>query len=480
MIDKKLLYPSFFCMVLLTIPLILSRSDFQDDMYRSTSGYTDFWFENARPLSVWIYRLIHQGIITPDTSPLNFIIAMLIIFASGILIAHKIAHENIRLPSACITIIFMSSPFLTSILSYKYDSLTASISLFIASIVSLCNYRKTLIDIIMGSILLVIMFCIYQPALSLMVGLMGIKILSGIGKESDSHQIKYLFLSSIKIIIAFIFYKHFIADSLLNDYYKHSGSLIKLNQDPVKSLTTNILNYAKNLSLFLSSPYILTPSILGVALIVIDMIICRTKRSPLVAASFILVLIGSLGCNIILQSPSFQGREMLGAPALIIFLIILTSQSKLKRFGTVLAVTITSGVFTTNLVLSYVFLNYKDALEDRDKLVVAAVKSSIEHYGVSNIKKVNIDELSFFKTKKMNVIESGHPIISKMIYDNGPSSTWYFRALISEESGIEFPISKLDIKNFNPDFRTCFTTSSLKDASLNIRFEKNCSAPLQI
>jgi len=474
MIFKKSLYPSCICMILLTIPLVLSRSDFQDDMYRSTSGYTDFWFENARPLSVWLYRFLHQGFITPDTSPLNFVLAMFIILSSGVLIAQKISPEHGSVPRLCIPILFMSSPFLTSILSYKYDSLTASTALLIAAIVPIYNYKKKFLDIIIGTILLVIMFCLYQPALSLMVGLMGVSLISGNRNEKTSHKIEHLTLSSIKIIISFILYKHFIADNFLNDYYKQSGTLIELNQNFAQSISFNIVNYSKNLSLFLLNPYIFTPTLLGLILILLDSFIFRTHRSALLIISFILVAIGALGCNIILRSPSFQGREMLGMPALLILIVLLLCQSKFKRFAPPVAVAITLGVFLTNLVLSYTFLNYKDAIKDRDSLVVAAVNSSIENYGVGNINKIRIDESSFFNTKKMNVIQIAHPIISRMIYDKGPSSTWYFRALINEESGIDFPISKLDTNGYNPDFRTCFTSSSLTDASLNIRFEKNC------
>lgn len=107
-ISKFYLMPMIIA-IFIAIPLVLSRSDYQDDMYRTTSGYTDFWFENARPLSVWIYRIINQNYVTPDTTPLNFIISITILLVSSLFLSKKISDKKeIRI---CSSILFMSTPF---------------------------------------------------------------------------------------------------------------------------------------------------------------------------------------------------------------------------------------------------------------------------------------------------------------------------------------------------------------------------------
>ncbi|MBW4276471.1 glucosyltransferase domain-containing protein [Escherichia coli] len=460
--------------ILYLIPLILTRSDFQDDMYRSTSGVPDFWFENGRPLSVWLYRILNQGLFSPDISPLNFIASIFILLIASIIISKKVSHPDDHITQLNVSIIFLSSPFLLAILSYKYDSIPVSLSLLMASVFTLIKFKDIFIRTAVNIALIIGILSLYQPALSLIIGLIGINLLGVKSKSDVKPYLKDALYLIFCLAIGFIAYKLTISDHMLSENYKRSGSLLPISLQSIPKLETNILGYFDNLYSFLSYPYILFTSITISIYAGISILFKRNHESLIFILALPFILVASLGCNIILNKPAFQAREMLGVPCLFIFMVLTLSNLHFKKLSTFLSILLTCGVLITTLTISYSFLNYKDEIARRDKQYVNDINASILHYGVDNVKRIKITYKKPDLTNKENAFLAAYPILSRMIYDRGFSSYWYSNAIIKEENNINIPISETH-DDFNDQmFKTCFSKSKLSEGTMSITFGHYC------
>lgn len=454
------------------IPLVLSRFDYQDDMYRTTSGYTDFWFSNGRPFSVWIYRILNQGSITPDTTPLNFILSIAILLLAGFILSNKISSNN--LVRVCCAIIFISTPFLTSILSYKYDCLTVSIALFLAVIFNTLEIRSFIFNIAVKIIIIFSIFCIYQPAISMAFGIIGLTILSRRESFNIKSEIYNIALKSAIIALSFVLYKNIISDPYLGDFYKSQGQLIKPNHLFISVLMENVKGYLYNVYLFIKYPYILVPLIISFFSCCFIVSTSNNKLKCQILLSLPFILVAITGCNIILENAAFQAREMLGVQCFIIGVFLILGKAKNKNLIKINLVLLTLGVFITNTTISYTYLNYKDEMERRDQLILSDINKVIINYGADNIIKTYLFYNIAPKSKKQLNMETAYPIINKMIYNKEFSSVWYAQGYLGEENEINLNMEQKHGNVTDPQFRTCFTSSKLIEGTLYLSIEKNC------
>lgn len=469
-IKEFYLIPTIACF-LISIPLILSRSDYQDDMYRTTSGYTDFWFENARPLAVWIYRIINQGHITPDISPLSFILSLIIILISGLIISDvTFNNKNLKI---CSTILFFSSPFLTSILSYKYDCLTVSIAILLAVIYGTYQTKRKILLFTIRMVLIFSIFCIYQPVISLVLGLIGLTIINQ--KNGVYETIRSILEKTSPIAISFIVYKKTISDIFLNEYFKVQGKIISPDMAGLRLMKENIIGYIHVINNFLLEPYVITPLILCSVYAIINLITIKDRKliiSVIAATPFI--FFSFVSCNVILQNAAFQAREILGFPIIFICIMKIINAKQKPRLLPIVFI-LTSGVFITNTVVSYTYLNFKDEMARRDLSITNDIKSTLNHYGIDNIKRINIIYSKTPYTDKQSNMATAYPIINNMIYDNGFSNLWYAKAYISEIYGIKIPMTESLSSSDLSGYKTCSSNSSFNHGTVTLSIVKNCN-----
>lgn len=469
-ISKFYLIPMIIA-IFIAIPLVLSRSDYQDDMYRTTSGYTDFWFENARPLSVWIYRIINQNYVTPDTTPLNFIISITILLVSSLFLSKKISDKKeIRI---CSSILFMSTPFLTSILSYKYDCLTVSIAIFLAVFFNILELSNKIILFIIRVVTVFSIFCIYQPVIALAFGIVGLMITSG--TDEIKKHITSALTKTLSIFIGFVIYKKTISDIYLSEHYKNLGKIISIDNNTLSKIFFNITGYSKLIYNFISEPYIMVPLIISSIYALRNVIILRGSNGFVrftIAAPFIFT--SAIGCNIILQNPSFQAREMLGFPCLMIFITLLSWNKKERAKTSYIIYTLTLGVLITNTMISYTYLNFKDEMFRRDTYITNDIKSAINHYGIENVKSIELVYSKTPYTDKQYNMAKAYPSIMDMIFNNGFANLWYAQGYLSSINNIKIPMREVRTDIETPDFKTCSSDSTIKDKIMKISIKNNC------
>lgn len=473
--EKKYSLFTFFLALMILIPLIMSRSDFQDDMYRTTSGYTDFWFENARPISVWIFRIINQGYVTPDISPLTYILSFMILFLSGRFLATKITKNNDNFLKNIITIIFLSSPFLTAILSYKYDCLPVSVAISIAVMVTFLKLKSSILKIIIQSLSLFIIFSIYQPVLAIFIGILGLKLLNTDSLTEVKEELIQTSYSLISIILSFFIYKKIIADNYLNDFYKSRGSIVHITKNGFEILIKNIEGYSKKIFLFIDYPSIYIP-ILLLSLLTIYTILRKKKYLEILKVTLALpfILTAGLSCNIVLEHAAIQFREMLGVFFIFLSLIIISRKANFHNSYTLIII-LTSGLYLTNLMISYSLLNYKDQMAELDNRYIQQIDQIIVKYSPENIKSITIIPSARILTKKMQATENAYPILRDFIFENNFSNIWYAKALINEENNIGYPIKDYDGDHVELLKTSCNFSSQLVNSVLYLKIQDNCS-----
>lgn len=385
--------------------------------------------------------------------------------------SEKISKDN--LSKVCITVLFISTPFLTSILSYKYDSLTVSIALLASVLFGIIKLRNCFATDVLRLLLAISIFCLYQPVVSMAFGVIGLMILKDKGSNNIKIVIKDTARKSATIIIGFFIYKKTISDIYLSEYYKQQGEILKINKESIESVIHNMSGYILLIKDFIANPYILIPLIICLTLCVFTLIKnAKFLLHTLLAIPFIFV--ATIGCNFILKSPAFQARELMGFACLFISIVIFSSSEKNGILSKYLIPTLSIGVFITNTLISYTFLNYKDEIARRDSNILSDINIAINHYGISEIKKINLLYSPLQPSKKQENMESAYPIINKMIFEKGFSSTWYAKAFLSEENEINFPMEQGYEKIILPDFKTCFTDSKLTDGTMYLSIRKNC------
>src|SRR5262249_46718944 len=135
---------------------------YNDDLKRALIGRTG-WDSNGRPLTTLLMKLLQfydHALI--DISPFTQIGAVAILAWAGVLIARRYAIRS-PLVAALVAFPLGAQPFFLENLSYKFDSLSMSLALFLAllPVVALREDRR---GWWLGVAALFASLCLYQPA----------------------------------------------------------------------------------------------------------------------------------------------------------------------------------------------------------------------------------------------------------------------------------------------------------------------------
>lgn len=261
---------------------------------------------------------------------------------------------------------------------------------------------------------------------------------------------------------------------MLNDYYKSHGALIHIDANMFTKLFSNILGYCYKLKLFLKHTYIIFP--LTCTILLVGSYLPKTKwdQKILILLSLPFIFVSMVGCNIVLEQPAFQGREMLGLPSLFIFFSILLSGNRLNKIHRFCIISLTLGVFLTNMTVSYAFLNYKDELARRDKIILSYINQIIIHYGAKNIRDIKLTYIVDRLNNKQSAMERAYPIINILMQYREFSSVWYAAAILNAENNINIPVSQSEVDFEDPQFTTCFIKSKLEDHVMYLSVVRSC------
>lgn len=149
---------------LILFPLLRADRAYHDDLKRALIGRTG-WDSNGRPLTTLLMKLLQcYDHALVDISPLTQIGAVAILAWAGVLIARR---YDIRSPwmAALVTFPLGAQPFFLENLSYKFDSLSMGVALFLALLPWL-TLKDTRRGWWLGVLALFASLNFYQPAIN--------------------------------------------------------------------------------------------------------------------------------------------------------------------------------------------------------------------------------------------------------------------------------------------------------------------------
>jgi hypothetical protein len=456
------------------IPVLLSRSNFLDDIYRSASANPDYWFENARPLSVLLYRFINQGYLAPDLSPLTFIITFVLMSLASKLVADYACDKEKTLLWGCVFVLFMCNPMFLSNASYKYDSPTMAAAILLSVLSVLLSNSKIALDIAVKIALTFFMLCFYQPAIGVVIGLIPLKAMKSSNGEIKAF-IMSLIKSSLALVVAYVIYKLTIIPWMLNAKYMLASSTLPLSYDSMWLLYLNIKSYLGIAWMFSKSHsttiFILITMVSGF----ISLASNKPKTTKLMALiSLPFIFLSLITPNALLARPAFNTREMVSFSIPFIYAMWLVSTS-FKNKDNSYAIILMTLLFTWPAICtSYSFLNYKDATQKRNSILVNDIKNTISNYGANKVKAIAIENNVGPLLMEQSSAIKAYPLIDKLRGDDGFGGTWYGIGVMSREYAISMPISRVPFDNSKMQLSTCHSQSYLDGKVLHIRLGNYC------
>ncbi|EFM6529726.1 glucosyltransferase domain-containing protein [Escherichia coli] len=193
-----------FITFLLALPIIIANVYYSDDMSRAMSGVT-YWGIDGRPLSDRLMIILNFNNHLTDLAPLPLIIACLLLSISFYLFHIKLFNSDnhyLFLPLS-----FLLSPFIIEPLSYRFDSLTISASIFFAFAFICLNYKNTVISFILHSSFIVILFSFYQASINIVFILISIEMFVNIKNNKEpTHIIKSIAFRIIEVLVGAVIY----------------------------------------------------------------------------------------------------------------------------------------------------------------------------------------------------------------------------------------------------------------------------------
>ncbi|MFT8675818.1 MAG: glucosyltransferase domain-containing protein, partial [Acetobacter sp.] len=208
----------FFISFLYIFPRIISDANYNDDIFRSTTGDAFWWYYNGRPLVVWFMQGLNQNSLLADMTPLPVILGVVFFVSCCIFFMMKLLEECSKFTRFAICAVFIVNPFFISNISYKYDSFPMYTALGLSVVASLIwSDKSNIYKEILRSVIVISILCLYQAALSLIISLISIDFcVSALKGRVDFRQKIYRVAT---VIFSYLIYAKIIAPHYLRYIY---------------------------------------------------------------------------------------------------------------------------------------------------------------------------------------------------------------------------------------------------------------------
>lgn len=395
-INKNHIYILWAIGFLYILPILITNSSYYDDIGRSVYGYFS-WGIDGRPLSDVIFSTLDLGYPATDIAPFPQIMSVLLLSTLCYFI-HLYLNPNHKYGWLVFTPIFFS-PFYIQNLSFRFDSLTMSLSLISAAI-PLFFMRGKKTTLLLVSVLSVLTsLCIYQASLSVFVSIVCLYVIFSINNGCNSYEIiKTSVITFIGMLIGYAIYlKIIIPLFVTSDYattYNHMISSaddfthnISLTLDVLGSFFTGYIAY-----IFLA---IVIISLLGLASVIKKSFLTgkntpdRVLRILIIASIIILMFLCIPGPGLALKQMPLGPRVFIGfgfSISLILSLISFISEKHQAKLNIIPCILI---------VVSFSYIaTFSNALKSQEKLterVIDGVINDITKIGFNDVKTITID-----------------------------------------------------------------------------------------
>ncbi|MDP8249289.1 glucosyltransferase domain-containing protein [Pseudochrobactrum saccharolyticum] len=291
-------------------PLLTVGYYLYDDMGRSMDGYFR-WSNDGRIISDIIFKVLMLGGPIHDISPLPQILAIATMSVTPIFLSRTFPKLT-TFQSVISSILLFSTPFYLGNMSYVYDALPMSVSILF-SLIALLSISKNLnfISCICASIFLFLSLSTYQASFNVFIVLFIATILA----ENRFNIIRAV-IGAMAMIISLVTYKLSILFYNIGDYQTPHSNMASLN-NMASAIFDNIYSCYSYLIKILTYNSVYA-FIFSAALLVFIVVIIRVRKWNYAGLSLMLIALMTLavpGIQLILQSPVFSARTMMGVGA---------------------------------------------------------------------------------------------------------------------------------------------------------------------
>lgn len=422
------------------LPIIMSDRPYIDDLGRTLYGYTG-WGANGRPLSDMLMRSLSFGEPLIDISPLNQMVSIIALIAVLIsYMKHNFNDESYFFISASI-FFFIASPFFIENISYKYDSLTMSLSM-VTLIIPFCFKNEGFLKPFVSAVLIVFSLCFYQASLGLFAMLSVMEILVNADKNKNIDVVKSVSSRIAQVASGFLFYQLVISPRFVEGEYNitHSKALpitidslskIRSNFDDILWYFNSYLNSIPKYAVIIYTILFL----LSVLVILKNMFINGLKRNILsfivVLISPVLVFLFSFAPILMLEHPVFAPRVLICFGCVMMFCAIIILRL-IKPIW--LQAVICIPMLWVCLFYSYSYSASTSSQSKMDNLISTSIFMDVNHYG-KTFKYVNVIG-KMPESPQFSLSQSRLPIMSRLIpiYLNGD---WLWGAELLNHFGMK-------------------------------------------
>lgn len=476
----------YFLSFIYIFPRVLSNSDYNDDIFRSTTGDANWWYYNGRPLTVRLMHVFNQNVLMSDSTPLPVILGMTFFVICSLFLMKEFLQGYGSATKTALCSVFIINPFFISNITYKYDCLPMCLALGLSIIASLIGRNKTNIFIeISRFFILISILCIYQAALSLIISLIAIDLC--VRALSGRIDIRLQIFRAITIVFSYGIYSKFIGPHYLRFIYIDMAQHIPLNHDGILILKQNIKTtlsiiahfYHGSLMRFCIISYAIIYA-LGFLYIGFKP---RTENQTnrwislgAYASGLCVIMLCTLGLTIFLKSPDIQPRVLLGTFGFILsapLFLTCISRTSTAQF---LAVILCALQIIPVLSLSFSFGNYLTQENTHDSDTLKEIEFHLIHYPTNSQTKITFlnDNPA---TPSMVVKQTVHPLITNFMATQGFGKryNWYSGGLLRYNSiNYELDDSYQPADKFVPTVKTCHVLTSFVDNHVMVLFQLQC------
>ncbi|MEI2263869.1 glucosyltransferase domain-containing protein [Erwinia sp. CGal63] len=359
------------------------------------------WLSNGRPLSVLTFKIIMAGGFFNDISPLPQLLAAVVMAITISLLSGKIDEGRVFIPLFTFLPLAIS-PYYLENWSYKYDSLTMSLSIFLAVIPFLLNGANSFLKkAIFSTFLLFSSLCFYQAALNIFISLSILFFLLNINNGKTLIALEQIKHQAIAYLSANIMYILIIKKFVIYGEYNITHGEIATN-NPSLILSTIIRNHHLLGEIFLSAfkgnlwIFFLPLAIIVPAAIIILLKKTLSQDIPFLSKIITLIIvslcpfllyIAVYGPMLLLLNPITSARTLLGAAGLICSLFtlsfVLFKKYNKLQFWILLPI---FGLFT----LAYSLYNAQKTTEKLELSLITRIQSDFSTHNMNDIKNVSI------------------------------------------------------------------------------------------
>ncbi|HFS5791007.1 TPA: glucosyltransferase domain-containing protein [Citrobacter werkmanii] len=323
--NKRNLIALLCVSIIYVMPIVLTNSYYIDDMTKSLTGMG--WDHDGRLLATKLMQYISPGPDVVDVYPFGQMLASFLISLSAYIVLSSLTGRNdktIFLASA----LFLGSPFLLENLSYRFDALIMAIS-----ILSVCLpfafYKTRGIFFVASFIGVFLSLMTYQASATSYFVVFAIFL----ARDAISKSFVDMIINSVIVLLSFVLaYLAFKSSLNFFDINLNGRNSLIFEQSNPRELLYRNTEVAKRVTLTLfNGGYLLFAAPVIASVVVAGLVILRRACSFRIHVGFVRIAIIALlviavvacipGANLLLSSPWWTARSMVGYSFFVLFLV---------------------------------------------------------------------------------------------------------------------------------------------------------------